>query len=39
MRLSMNMIFEFQISDFPEPLLFMLVLGREGRVSWDEMGM
>ena len=22
---------------FPEPLLFMLVLGREGRVSWDEM--
>ena len=33
--------YDFQISNhvtFPEPLLFMLVLGREGS-SWDEMGM
>ena len=39
-RLSTGLSFRFQTTavTFPEPSLFMLVLGREGS-SWDEMGM
>ena len=39
--LGMSTIFEYSTTEpvtFPEPSLFMLVLGREGS-SWNEMGM
>ena len=38
MRLSTSTSFEFQPVTFPEPSLFVLVLGGEGS-SWDEIGM